>query len=98
MDTQIIDACKKLAEAGKWTELKQELAGYFKDLPDAQSVSVEEMIDAVVAQAQLTNAISVPLIERAEYLYDRLIELDKADAAIDEAVAKHELRKQLSQD
>lgn len=98
MDTQIIDACRKLAEAGQWGELRQELAKHFSALPEPSQVSVDGIIDAMVAQAQLDNAISTPMLERVEYLYAQLAELDKADTAIDEAVAKHEVRKALSQD
>jgi hypothetical protein len=98
METQIIDVCRKLAEAGRWDELKQQLTQHFSELPEPSQVSVDSIIDAMVAQAQLDNAISTPMLERVEYLYAQLAELDKADTAIDEAVAKHEVRKTLSQD
>lgn len=98
MDTQIVDLCRKLAEAGQWDELKQQLAKHFSKLSDPSQVSVDNVIDTLVAQAQLDNAISAPMLERVEYLYAQLAELDKADIAIDEAVAKHEARKQLSKD
>lgn len=98
METQIIDVCRKLAEAGRWDELKQQLTQHFSQLPEPNQVSVDEIIDTMVAQAQLNNAISVPMLERVEYLYAQLAELDKADIAIDEAVAKHEIRQQLNKD
>ncbi len=98
MDTQIIDVCRKLAEAGQWDELKEQLTKHFSDLTGPSQASVDNIIDVIVAQAQLDNAISVPMLERVEYLYAQLAELDKADTAIDEAVAKHEVRKTLSQD